>query len=64
MIRKLWNKMNGKKTFTGIGLTLAGCIMFNVPFLEPAAPYFISSGLACFGIGASHKIIKNKEVKK
>jgi hypothetical protein len=52
--------MNGKKTFTGLGLVCIGMAMFKFPFTAPAAPYFVSSGLGLLGVGSTHKIIKRK----
>ena len=61
MLRKLWKRVNGKKTVSGIILTVLGVVMVHIPFTAPAAIYFITTGLASLGIGGTHKIIKYKE---
>lgn len=60
MLNKLWNKINGKKTITGLIITGVGVCMFQVPFTAPAAPYVLSAGLSTLGVGATHKVIKSK----
>ena len=60
-MKKLWQKINGWKTVSGLVISGIGIVMFNNPFTAPAAPYVLSSGLAALGVGATHKIIKSKK---
>lgn len=60
MIRAFWNKINGKKTLTGVVITGIGIAMYNVPFLAPAADAVLYAGLTMLGIGGTHKLIKAK----
>ena len=61
--KKAWEKMNGKKTFTGAGLILAGLGAAHVPFLQPISGILLSAGFGTFGIGVAHKVQKAKANK-
>lgn len=58
MLRKFWNKINGKKTITGLIISGVGVCMFQLPFTVPAAPYVLNAGLLTLGVGAGSKIEK------
>ena len=58
ILKKIWIAVDGKKTFTGLIITLAGMVMFNFEFTEKAAPFVLSAGLGTLGFGGGHKIIK------
>lgn len=56
-----WEKFNGKKFITGVGLTGAAILIeLYVPFAEPISGYLLNTGLSMSLLGLSHKLIKNK----
>ena len=61
ILKKIWIAIDGKKTFTGLIITLAGTLMFNFEFTEKAAPFVLSAGLGTLGFGGGHKIIKYRK---
>ena len=61
ILKKIWIAVDGKKTFTGLIITLAGMVMFNFEFTEKAAPFVLSAGLGTLGFGGGHKIIKYRQ---
>jgi len=63
-MKTIWNRINGKKTLSGILVTIIGIIMFQIKFTVPAAPYVLSTGLGMLGIGGTHKYTKHKQFKK
>ena len=63
MIKKLWNFMDGKKTLSGIAITLAGIGMIWTPAVA-YAPETIIIGITTTVGGFGHKIYKKKKSTK
>lgn len=64
---RAWLWMNGKKTYAGIGLTIAGGIMMLIPGTQAAGWATIGKGVAYLGGilttgGILHKILKNSKI--
>jgi len=60
MIKKLWNKVNGKKLLTGLIVTGIGYAVgeVNVPVVSSFSTEIMYAGFSISGIGGGHKLQK------
>ena len=67
---KLWMKINGKKSYIGLGVMALGKLiqgigLLGLPFLVPLGEAAFYTGSAIFGGGVLHKVFKvSKETKQ
>jgi len=61
LAKQIWVSINGKKTISGIVISVIGVIMFNYQYTKEAAPIVLSFGLGTLGFGAGHKFIKYRQ---
>lgn len=57
LLAAIGKKSDGKKTWTGIGLTLLGVALFWTP-AAVVAPKVVEGGLILIGVGVVHKAMK------
>jgi len=62
----IWKGMDGKKTLSGLVLTIGGIVLMFVPSKEAheKANEFLVSGLSLLIVGIAHKVQKHKKKKE
>lgn len=64
MLKRLWNKVDGKKRTIGIIAIIIGYILKQFPELDVLSKSLIDAGIIISGIGVGHSIKKERNSKR